>query len=112
MNTRKLVAMTSTCIVLAVPLALSTATAASAAPMHAHARIGAAADRTTDSDVKIIARDARGQATQVTVNGHAYDVCIDGKQDNCINPRQAGLHFGNWPLKDWPGQPASQSSSG
>ena len=37
-----------------------------------------------------------------------YPPCTDGRTDNCINPREAGLNYGNRPLDYWPGQPASQ----
>jgi len=56
----------------------------------------------------VIARDAKGKAIEVRVNGQDYKVCTDGVTDSCINPRQAGLHFGNVPLDHWPGKPASQ----
>jgi hypothetical protein len=29
-------------------------------------------------------------------------------QDSCVNPREAGLNYGNRPLNYWPGQPASE----
>jgi len=35
-------------------------------------------------------------------------VCNAQRQDECINPRAAGLHFGNRPLAYWPGKPASE----
>ncbi|WP_260923790.1 hypothetical protein [Novosphingobium sp. 9] len=57
-------------------------------------------------------RDAHGRATQVQVDGQNYAVCTKNVQDGCINPRSAGLHFGNVPLDHWPGQPASQMSGG
>lgn len=38
-----------------------------------------------------------------------YPPCKDGRTDNCINPREAGLNYGNRPLDYWPGQPASQA---
>lgn len=37
-----------------------------------------------------------------------YPPCRGEVQDNCINPREAGLNYGNRPLDYWPGQPASE----
>ncbi len=37
-----------------------------------------------------------------------YPPCRGDLTDNCINPREAGLDYGNRPLDYWPGQPASQ----
>ena len=37
-----------------------------------------------------------------------YPPCRGDMQDNCINPREAGLNYGNRPLNYWPGQPASE----
>lgn len=36
-----------------------------------------------------------------------YPVCKGEVQDSCINPRAAGLSWGNRPLDHWPGKPAS-----
>lgn len=59
-------------------------------------------------DAQITARDGRGHATQVQVDGQTYAVCTRDKQDGCINPRDAGLRWGNRELGYWPGQPASE----
>lgn len=56
----------------------------------------------------IIERDSRGRATKVSVEGREYVVCTPVATDSCINPRQAGLNFGNVPLDHWPGKPASE----
>ena len=53
-------------------------------------------------------RDNRGRATKVTVDGKEYIVCAGTVVDACINPRAAGLNFGNVPLDHWPGKPASE----
>lgn len=37
-----------------------------------------------------------------------YPPCRGTQADNCINPREAGLNYGNRPLQHWPGQPASE----
>ena len=57
---------------------------------------------------EVVERNARGQATKVRVEGRVYNVCTADSSDGCINPREAGLNFGNVPLNRWPGQPASQ----
>jgi len=60
---------------------------------------------------EVIERDEEGRATRIRVEGYEYDVCSEGQQDNCINPREAGLDFGTVPIDHWPGQPASQMES-
>lgn len=57
---------------------------------------------------EVVERDAHGRATAVSVEGTRYKVCTATLTDGCINPRQAGLNFGNAPLDHWPGQPASE----
>ncbi|WP_271438534.1 hypothetical protein [Pontixanthobacter luteolus] len=57
---------------------------------------------------EIVERNARGVATKVKIEGKVYAVCMDGMTDGCINPRAAGLKWGNRPLDYWPGKPASQ----
>lgn len=60
------------------------------------------------ASTQIIARNAHGRATEVRVNGQDYKVCQGAVQDECINPRQAGLHFGDAPMKHWPGKAVSE----
>ena len=53
----------------------------------------------------------RGNAvTQTAPAAHSgeYPPCKGDQQDNCINPREAGLNYGNRPLNYWPGKPASE----
>ncbi len=57
---------------------------------------------------EVVERDAAGRATRISIEGKVYEVCRDGKTDGCINPRDAGLDFGNVPLDHWPGKPASE----
>ena len=66
------------------------------------------ADWKAESPV-VVETNERGQATRVRVEGKVYDVCMNAEQDNCINPRAAGLNWGNRPLTYWPGEPASKS---
>lgn len=81
-------------VVLAAAAALIP-TAGSARAASPHHRAGASV------------RETRGYPSEVTVDGQSYKVCSKTVVDSCINPRQAGLHFGNRPMADWPGQPAS-----
>jgi hypothetical protein len=77
-------------LVLAAAL-LSGSGAASAKPMH-HKHMA----------------KAMSQPKEVTIDGKAYPVCTATMQDGCINPREAGLKYGNTPLNNWPGHPASE----
>ena len=65
---------------------------------------------TTQTKAEVVQRDAKGRATQVRIDGKVYAVCMSDAQDSCINPRSAGLNFGNYELKSWPGRPASESA--
>ena len=58
---------------------------------------------------EVIKRDENGRAVRIRVEGFEYDVCGEGQQDGCINPREAGLDFGGVPIDYWPGQPASET---
>lgn len=57
---------------------------------------------------EVVETNERGQATKVRIEGQVYDVCMKDDQDGCINPRAAGLKWGNRPLSYWPGKPASE----
>lgn len=57
--------------------------------------------------VQVLERNARGKATRVAVRGQAYAVCMNDRQDSCIQPRAAGLGFGDRPMQYWPGEPVS-----
>ncbi|MCJ2182598.1 hypothetical protein MTR62_07820 [Novosphingobium sp. 1949] len=56
----------------------------------------------------VVQKDARGHAEKVRVDGRVYDVCRGDRMDDCINPRAAGLNWGNRALETWPGEPASE----
>jgi hypothetical protein len=58
---------------------------------------------------EIVERNDNGKATKVRIDGKVYEVCMSEKQDSCIQPRAAGLKWGDMPLRYWPGQTASQS---
>jgi hypothetical protein len=44
---------------------------------------------------------AAAQPDHVTVDGKDYKVCSGAIQDGCVNPRQAGLSFGNEPINHY-----------
>lgn len=44
--------------------------------------------------------------------GKDYPLCSATRQDSCVNPREAGMNYGNRPLAYWPGEPASARGSG
>jgi hypothetical protein len=49
------------------------------------------------------------QTTPAAANASGdYPPCKGAVQDHCINPREAGLKYGNTPLNYWPGKPASE----
>lgn len=76
---------------------IAMALAAAAVPFAAHAQ-----------GPDVVQKDARGHAEKVCIGGKVYDVCRKHDSDGCINPRAAGLNWGNRPLKHWPGEPASE----
>jgi hypothetical protein len=84
----------------------------------------AAAAPVTETTVATqIASDGQPQAVVTTSTGNLtpppasaqnkeYPVCRGAVQDSCVNPREAGLNYGNRPLKEWPGEPASANETG
>lgn len=56
---------------------------------------------------EVVESNDRGQATKVRIGDTVYEVCMTQEQDSCIQPRAAGLNWGNRPLMRWPGEPAS-----
>jgi hypothetical protein len=62
----------------------------------------------TKPKAEVVERDANGRATKISIEGRVHEVCREGRSDGCINPRDAGLDFGNVPLDHWPGRPASE----
>jgi hypothetical protein len=65
-----------------------------------------------DPKGQVVGRDAKGHPTKVIIDGQVYPVCTKTVTDSCINPRQAGLNWGDAPLSSWPGAPASQTDPG
>lgn len=82
-----------------------------AAPALAQDSSGQQADEENPIAV-VLKRDEQGRATRIRVGEFEYDVCREGRQDGCINPREAGLDFGGVPIDYWPGRPASEIEEG
>jgi hypothetical protein len=61
----------------------------------------------TPASMQVLSKSAHGRATEVRIDGQSYPVCNAHLKDECINPRAAGLKWGNRPLAYWPGKPAS-----
>lgn len=61
-----------------------------------------AANYKVEQQVEVVERNARGHATVVRIDGELLDVCMNDRQDDCIQPRAAGLGFGEKPLPYWP----------
>ena len=61
-----------------------------------------------DHKVEVVKKSASSRAQTVMLSGKEYQVCSGDVTDNCINPRAAGLNFGNRALDYWPGKPASE----
>lgn len=47
----------------------------------------------------------------VMMDGKEIAICTKDVLDSCINPREAGLNWGNRALDYWPGKPASDKST-
>ena len=85
---------------------IAMAALASAMPLAAQAQ---STEQPTRPQTEIIQRGPDGKASIVRVDGRDYPVCKSGaRQDGCIEPRTAGLNWGDHPLTNWPGKPASQ----
>ena len=68
----------------------------------------ALADHHMEAKAEVVETNTKGQAVKVKIGDQVYDVCLTDAQDSCINPREAGLKWGNRPLSYWPGKPASK----
>ena len=64
-----------------------------------------AATATTTAGTRFVSNEM-AQSAPAPMTGE-YPVCQGEEQDGCIQPREAGLNYGNRPLDYWPGQPAS-----
>lgn len=67
-----------------------------------------AAAQTATAKAEVVEKNTRGHATKVRIEGKVYDVCMTEAQDGCIQPRAAGLNWGDVPLNHWPGEPVSE----
>ena len=68
----------------------------------------ALADHHEPAKPEVVEVNEQGQPTKVKIGENVIDVCLTDDQDSCINPRDAGLDFGNRELSYWPGRPASE----
>lgn len=84
---------------------IATAAAATALVMAGPAL---ADDHTSSDGWEVVERNDRGHATKVRRDGNTLDVCMNERQDNCIQPREAGLGWGDRPLDYWPGHTTSR----
>ena len=67
------------------------------------------ASATTSTTPSRTGMTGRGMVQQVpNAQSGEYPPCRGDRQDSCVNPREAGLNYGNRPLDYWPGRPASQ----
>ena len=73
----------------------------------AYAQDSDAPDSRAESPV-VVERGPDGRAAKVRIGDTVYPVCENEQQDSCIQPRAAGLGWGDRPLQHWPGRPASQ----
>lgn len=81
---------------------------ASAKPRKWHKPMREAAAAEQMPKAEVVERDAKGHATKVSIDGKEYAVCSATVTDSCIQPRAAGLNWGNTPIDYWPGKPASE----
>lgn len=49
-----------------------------------------------------------GRAEVVGIDGYEYTVCKEEGQDGCINPRDAGLDWGNREIDHYPADKAGE----
>ncbi|GAA0867459.1 hypothetical protein GCM10009116_00330 [Brevundimonas basaltis] len=52
----------------------------------------------------VVERGPNGRATAVRIGATTYKVCQTEREDGCIQPRAAGLGWGDRPLQSWPGE--------
>jgi len=95
----------------AVIAAAALAGAASAAPVLAQDANRQAAPGIRAESPVVVERAPNGRPTAVRVDGVVYKVCMTENEDSCIQPRAAGLGWGDRPLRQWPGRPASQMNN-
>jgi hypothetical protein len=69
---------------------------------------GAAVAKPNAKGFEIVERDAKGKVTKVKKDGQEYKICTSDDSDGCINPREAGLGYGNHIAREWPGREISR----
>lgn len=74
---------------------------------------GAATSVTATTSTGVTHQFVRSEVIQATpastvAAGAEYPPCKGEQKDGCVNPREAGLNYGNRPLQYWPGKPASE----
>ena len=84
------------------------AVAAAAAPVQAQDAPAPAVPAARAEAPVVVERAPNGRPTSVRIGGTVYKVCMTENEDSCIQPRAAGLNWGNHPLQRWPGRPASE----
>lgn len=62
----------------------------------------------SNSGIRFERREMVQTTPNARANGSEYPPCRGDVQDSCVNPREAGLNYGNRPLQYWPGRPASE----
>jgi hypothetical protein len=72
------------------------------------AQTATTAAMTADTAGPQFVSNAVTQTTPAATGGDSYPPCKGAVQDHCVNPREAGLNYGNRPLNRWPGRPASE----
>jgi len=94
----------------AAPMGTAASTASASASMPASASMASTAATSTGT-VSGNVRFVRGEVAQTApaaTPGAEYPPCRGEVTDGCVNPREAGLNYGNRPLNYWPGRPASE----
>lgn len=89
-------------------LAAMALAAAAAAPAHAQSANASATATVRAGTPEVVSRGPNGRPLTVRIDGTVYKVCMTQSEDGCIQPRAAGLNWGNHPLGHWPGRPASE----
>jgi hypothetical protein len=92
-------------------LLMTTAAGAAAAQDRAPASDPQGPDYRAETPV-VVQRGPNGRATMVRVGDMTYPVCQGEQADGCIQPRAAGLGWGDRPLQRWPGEARAANRSG
>lgn len=88
--------------------AMGAAPAQAPAPAPAPATgMGASATVASSGGINFV-RGEVAQTAPAATPGAEYPPCRGQMTDGCVNPREAGLNYGNRPLDYWPGRPASE----